>query len=125
MRGDPDTSDIPEADEEWFRKARLKMNDNERWHTYQQGEDAFLIIHGNRVVGSIVRREARWHVEILWSGPSGDIKGHSKDYASALAFVNGVEQTLMALGLHHPELNIGKSNDDLASGSVPPPPHIR
>lgn len=104
------------------------MNDNKRWHTVQQGEDAYLILHSNRIVGSIVRREdtAKWRVEILWSGPSGDIIGDSfGQYVQALAFVQGVEQTLMALGLYHPELNLGKSNDDLASGSVPPPPVIR
>jgi hypothetical protein len=92
------------------------MNDNERWETMQHQDDTAVILHGSRIVGSMVRKCGRWRVEILWSGPSGDIKASFSDFFQALAFIDGVERTLMALGLHHPELKLGTQKDDLASG---------
>jgi hypothetical protein len=42
------------------------------------------------VAGSIVRVGDHWHVEILWSGPEGDIVYDTPTLAAALAFVDGV-----------------------------------
>lgn len=80
-------------------------NDNERWRYVLESGETMVVMHGNRVVGSVVYRE-RWHVEILWSGPTGDIKGDFADRYQAFAFVQGVEETLMALGLYHRELKL-------------------
>jgi len=38
----------------------------------------------------------KWLVEILWSGPTGDIKFEAENITAALAFVKGVEKTFEA-----------------------------
>lgn len=80
----------------------------ERWYTVQVGTSS-LIQSGDVVVGSIAEREragtfyARdFLVEIMWSGPGGDITGEFRTKEEALAFVEGVEKTLIALGLNDP-----------------------
>lgn len=44
----------------------------------------------NVLAGSIARVGDHWHVEILWSGPEGDIVYDAPTLAAALAFVDGV-----------------------------------
>jgi hypothetical protein len=50
--------------------------------------DSQLIQDGNRVVGSLVRNDSDWSVEILWSGASGDIT-FVGNYQSCIAFISG------------------------------------
>jgi hypothetical protein len=68
------------------------------WKIHQDGP----IIDSNRVVGSMVEKtrggigltkseEKVWSVEILWSGPGGNIVYQTDTHASALAFILGVE----------------------------------
>lgn len=66
------------------------------WYTEKLNDDSYLIDSGEVVVGSINKVGDRWFVEVLWSGPSGDIKGDFSDYRLALAFVEGVEKGMMA-----------------------------
>lgn len=67
------------------------------WETDEITPDAILIVDGNVIVGSMARADGVWVIEILWSGPSGDIKADFKSYDAALAFVRGVEKTVVAL----------------------------
>lgn len=80
----------------------------ERWHTVEASPDIFLVQNGDTLVGSIARIDpampAPWCVEILWLGPTGDIKGQFSEHACALSFVEGVEKTLIALGIADPKL---------------------
>lgn len=66
----------------------------ERWHTVMYSPDAYFIQRDDIVVGSIAAHGDRWHVEVLWAGPGGDIKGEFASHEMALAFVEGVEKTL-------------------------------
>jgi hypothetical protein len=60
------------------------------WQVHQDG----FIMDGDRVVGTMVAAgRGRWRVEILWSGPGGDIQYETDVHASALAFILGVEAT--------------------------------
>lgn len=80
------------------------------WHTTSLDPGDILIQNGDVVVGSIRNiavpplMAAAWRVEILWSGPGGDIKGGFSDYTSALAFVEGIEKTLAAFGVTDPRM---------------------
>lgn len=76
----------------------------ERWSTAEIGPDIVLIQTGDIVIGSIVHMPPKWHVEVIWSGPGGDIKGQFEEYTSALAFVEGVEKTIKAIGVQNPWL---------------------
>jgi hypothetical protein len=69
------------------------------WHTDKRNEITSLIMDDERLVGSICREGEMWKVEILWSGPGGDITGSFAEYKSALAFVKGVEWTVAAFGM--------------------------
>jgi hypothetical protein len=51
----------------------------------------------NLVAGSIGRVGDHWHVEILWSGPTGDIVYDAPSLPAALAFVAGVEKAMEAI----------------------------
>lgn len=81
-----------------------------RWHTEEIEPGDVLIQNGHVIVGSIKcivgtpGRFSSWSVEILWSGPGGDIKSEFSDHAQALAFVQGVEKTITALGLSDPRM---------------------
>ena len=57
------------------------------WQVHQDGP----ILDGDRVVGSMVPRGKLWCVEILWSGPGGDIIYRTDTHSSAIAFILGVE----------------------------------
>jgi hypothetical protein len=57
-----------------------------------------LIFDGDRLVGSIVKKDSLWSVEILWS-PTMDIKFATNTFAEAWCFVEGVEKTFVALGV--------------------------
>ena len=56
-----------------------------------------FITSDNRAIGSIIKAGNKWLVEILWSGPTGDIKFDSDSIAAALAFIKGVEKTFEAI----------------------------
>jgi hypothetical protein len=65
--------------------------------------DSRLILNGDRVAGSVVRRDdnaAGWHVEVLWSGPTGDITYDAPTMLAATAFIQGVEKALEAIGFN-------------------------
>lgn len=66
------------------------------WHTVEISPDVMLMQDGDRVVGSIGLIGGEWCVEVLWV--FGDIKGVFNDYTAALAFSEGVEKTLLAIG---------------------------
>lgn len=56
-----------------------------------------IITDGNRVVGSVhgepkIGGGEVWRVEIMWSGPGGDILCHANSFEQALCFIEGVEQ---------------------------------
>lgn len=74
------------------------------WHTSING-DVGLIFNGPIVVGSIEQgtrggigltkpEEKYWRVQVLWSGPGGDIEGEFSELSRALCFIEGVEKTL-------------------------------
>ena len=56
-----------------------------------------FITSDNRAIGSIVKVGTKWLVEILWSGPTGDIKYESDSIAAAMGFIKGVEKTFEAI----------------------------
>jgi len=57
----------------------------------QSGPDTFLIIRdGGTIAGSIARVGEQWRVEILWSGPGGDITFQDASLPRVLSFVDGV-----------------------------------
>ena len=67
--------------------------------------DSTVIMDGSRLVGSIAGSEPDIHppgepymyrVEVLWSGPSGDITFDTPHFERAEAFVRGVEAALNA-----------------------------
>lgn len=62
------------------------------WQLHQEG----LILDGDRLVGSMMPDKGRWRVEIMWSGPGGDIVYETEVHAAALAFIIGVEKTVAA-----------------------------
>lgn len=66
------------------------------WHTRETAPDVMLILdEKDMTVGSIgLLSDGFWHAEVLWAGANGDIDGKFKEYACALAFVEGVEKTL-------------------------------
>ena len=44
--------------------------------------------------GSICRDGDRWHVEIIWDGPGGDIVYDAPSLPAAIAFVDGIGEAL-------------------------------
>jgi len=68
----------------------------QHWHT-NGSDDSFLIMDGDRVVGSIAKRGPHWRVEVLWSGD--DIEFEATDYITAQAFALGVEMAFRRLGI--------------------------
>lgn len=76
------------------------------WYTDGVSE---LITDGNRVVGSCVckptvGKEDTWRVEIMWSGPGGDIVGDFDSFEKALAFIHGVEQAFQRFAVRQVEI---------------------
>jgi hypothetical protein len=55
-----------------------------------------FIASDNRAIGSIVKVGNKWLVEILWGGPTGDIKFESDSIAAAMGFIKGVEKAFEA-----------------------------
>jgi hypothetical protein len=53
----------------------------------------------NAVAGSIARVGDQWHVEILWSGPTGDIIYDAPSLPAATAFIDGVAKAFEAMGM--------------------------
>jgi hypothetical protein len=65
----------------------------ECWRPVAFGPHSFGIERGKDkiLVGSIDLNNGKWQVEILWAGRGGPIRRNFSDYASALIFVQGVE----------------------------------
>jgi hypothetical protein len=55
-----------------------------------------FITSDDHAIGSIVMVGNKWLVEILWSGPTGDIKIEAESNTAALAFIKGAEKTFEA-----------------------------
>jgi hypothetical protein len=69
------------------------------WIVSGDGDSRF-ILDGDRLVGSVWRRDdnaAGWRVEVLWSGPAGDISYDAPTMLAATAFIYGVEKALEAV----------------------------
>ena len=61
-----------------------------KFQTEQLDETMVLIKRDeNTLSGSICRVRDHWHVEVLWSGPTGDIVYDAPSLPAALAFVDG------------------------------------
>jgi hypothetical protein len=70
-----------------------------KFQTEQVDESMTLIKRDENIVaGSICRAGDHWHVELLWSGPTGDIAYDAPSLPAALAFVAGVEKAFEAMG---------------------------
>lgn len=70
-----------------------------KFQTEQLDETTVLIKRDeNTIAGSIGRVGDHWHVEILWSGPTGDIVHDVPSLPAALAFIAGVEKAFEAMG---------------------------
>ena len=70
-----------------------------KFQTEQLDEATVLIKRDeNLIAGSIARIGDHWHIEILWSGPTGDIVYDAPSLPAALAFVAGVEKAFAAMG---------------------------
>lgn len=67
------------------------------WITQELTPGTFLIQDGHVTVGSIAKVDDKWLVEILWSGPTGDIQFQSPSMAVALGFIEGVEKAFAAI----------------------------
>jgi hypothetical protein len=65
--------------------------------TEQVDADTVLISRETTVAGSICRVGDHWHVEILWSGPGGDIMHDAPSLPAAMSFVAGVERAFEAV----------------------------
>jgi hypothetical protein len=59
--------------------------------------DTVLLSRETTVAGSVCRVGDHWHVEILWSGPGGDIAYDAPSMPAAMAFVAGVERAFEAM----------------------------
>lgn len=69
-----------------------------KFQTEQLDETMVLIKRDeNTLSGSICRVRDHWHVEVLWSGPTGDIVYDAPSLPAALAFVDGVEMAFEAM----------------------------
>lgn len=66
----------------------------ESWRAIEFGPHSFGIERGEDLVGTIDLNDGKWQVEILWSGRGGPIRRSFPDYASALIFVQGVEDMI-------------------------------
>ena len=66
------------------------------WQLDNNAPNTWLIHDGERVIGSMVLDPSVdvhvYRVEILWSGPGGDIGFESENLESALSFIKGVEK---------------------------------
>jgi hypothetical protein len=61
-------------------------------------ETKLLIIRDEATLsGSICRDGDRWHVEITWSGPGGDIVYDAPSLPAAIAFVDGIGEALAVM----------------------------
>lgn len=66
------------------------------WRVEGHGDD-LMILDGSRLVGSMRKQAPGWRIEVLWSGPSGDITFHAATMPEALAFLAGVEKAFTAM----------------------------
>ena len=64
------------------------------WEIKWNGRTEATILDEQRVVGSIDQVFQTWRVDVLWSGPGGDISFEAASVQHAEAFVRGVEQTM-------------------------------
>jgi hypothetical protein len=67
---------------------------------FEQVDDTTVLIKRaeNAIAGSIGRvGDHHWHVEILWSGPTGDIVYDAPSLPAAMAFIAGVEKAMEAV----------------------------
>lgn len=86
----------------------------------EQLDDGTVMIkrqNGDILAGSICRIDDHWHVEILWSGPTGDIVFDAPSLPAALAFVAGVSETFKAIEQTNESTRTifrldGKANED-------------
>lgn len=67
------------------------------WEVVELTSDTFLVQDGHVIVGSMAHADGKWMVEILWSGPSGDIRFSGTTKIGALAFIEGVQKTTLAM----------------------------
>lgn len=67
------------------------------WEVVELTPETYLIQNGHVIIGSMSRSGDRWLIEILWSGPSGDIKGDYASHSHALAFIEGAKKTMFAM----------------------------
>lgn len=73
-----------------------------KFQTEEVDDNAVLIKCDEIIAGSITRIGEHWHVEVLWTGPTGDIVYDAPSLPAALAFIAGVEKTMEALGAGSP-----------------------
>lgn len=81
------------------------------WNTREVSRTTTLIECGNVLIGSIVQNEAKtFNIEIMWSGPGGDLTSETPNYLCALSFIEGVEKMMMRLGVGH-HFGVEKGNE--------------
>ena len=69
-----------------------------KFQTEQLDETMILLKRdGNTLSGLICRVGDHWHVEVLWSRPTGDIVYDAPSLTAAEAFVAGVEKAFEAM----------------------------
>jgi hypothetical protein len=61
-----------------------------------------LIFDGDCIVGSIANVGDNWRVEIVWSGPTGDITFEGTSIFAAMAFIDAVAFTEKGLDNDEP-----------------------
>ena len=66
---------------------------------FEQVDDTTVLIKRaeNTIAGSIGRVGDHWHIEILWSGPTGYIVYDAPSLPAAMAFIAGVEKAMEAV----------------------------
>ncbi|WP_441267923.1 hypothetical protein AB7G19_16260 [Bradyrhizobium sp. 215_C5_N1_1] len=73
-----------------------------KFQTEEVDDNAVLIKCDEIIAGSIARIGEHWRVEVLWTGPTGDIVYDAPSLPAALAFIAGVEKTMETLGAGSP-----------------------
>lgn len=66
---------------------------------FEQVDDTTVLIKRdeNTTAGSMGRVGDHWHIEIPWSGPTGDIVYDAPSLPAAMAFIAGVEKAMEAV----------------------------
>jgi len=66
---------------------------------FEQVDDTTVLIRRaeSAIAGSIGRVGDHWHIEILWSGPTGDIVYDAPSLPTAMALIAGVEKAMEAV----------------------------